>query len=179
MCQSACTSAERLRYGDLSGMLSQVMHELSIEKLALGWRNGLRRTPLPYPCQNIAQFRLAAPGRAHPPAPSLAGMEGDVGAGLENHPADAMAVPRQATMLVGSLGDSGLCPRVPLAIIGLPVPQGEGLCSCNCPRALEQQAWGFPGSSPPGARVSPAGRREDTHLWEPWGQALPARKVTE
>lgn len=62
-----------------------------------------------------------------------------------------------------------------MTVTGLSAPQREGLFSCLCPCAAQQEQ-GFPGSSPPGARVGPTGRGEETHLWEPWGQALPVRK---
>lgn len=64
---------------------------------------------------------------------------------------------------------------VPTTVTGLSAPQRERLCSCLCPRAAQQKE-GFPVSSPPGARVGPTGRGEETHLWEPSGQALPVRK---
>lgn len=115
-----------------------------------------------------------------PPAPSLAGKEGDVAA-LENHPAGAEAVHRQAGVLLGSHRHSKLHPLVPPSChTAVSKPRTAalafkvGLSSSGCEQTVPSLC-----SSPLGARAGLVGRREDTHLWEPWGQALPARKVTE
>lgn len=71
-----------------------------------------------------------------------------MGAGLEKHPAGAKAVPRQAGVLVGSLGHSRLCP---------PGPQLSQACQCPRERSFA------PAFAPSLPRLQPSQGKSRSH----------------